>query len=627
MSIPIIDSLFLGSNIPLDSRSVVSLAEDVSKYFHAGFYGFETGNDLPFYIDNSLNVRYFLTSDSSLIGDFATIEYVDGSLALRDASIDKLFTQNISQDASIDLINSTYFPEASLGFGLFYQDGVIDVSLADAQGVSQAYVDGSLALRDASIDKLFDQNFLRESSLGPQFYFQDGSLYVDVSTSVEETVGGILGLGSWSYNSAFQFAPPASGEFRLDNATVSSATTLWIHDFDRDSVDRGNLLNFILVPGTLLYFQQINNKNNYFIAEVSSNTDSGTYVTASITDVQVTGSTPVAPYIVYAYGNTGSDISKEYIDGSLGARDASIDKLFEQNEIQDASIDLINSTYFPEASLGFGLFYQDGVIDVSLADAQGVSQAYVDGSLALRDASIDKLFGQNEAQDASIINISNRLDVVDGSIEFLDSSVNQLFDELDNIDASLDLYVLKSGDVMTGPLTVQDDVSVSGKGYFNELNVSGDTFPGSPQAGDKFYRTDLDIDFAYDGSRGKWLSVQRNTYSAGENRINASATRYFQVGEAVMDSITGIHVWENGVITKISVQNNRTVAGAGKSIELRVNDSTTYKETLTITAGNNGARRIVDLDVSAGDILQVISVPGSDRIDDVIFNFEIAIRE
>lgn len=85
MGIPIIDSLFLGSDQPLDSRSVQINALDVSRYFHSGFYGYETANDVPFYIDNSLNVRYFLTSDSSTFtpvsaqGDLNEVQITDGS--------------------------------------------------------------------------------------------------------------------------------------------------------------------------------------------------------------------------------------------------------------------------------------------------------------------------------------------------------------------------------------------------------------------------------------------------------------------------------------------------------------------------------------------------------------------
>jgi len=275
------------------------------------------------------------------------------------------------------------------------------------------------------------------------------------------------------------------------------------------------------------------------------------------------------------------------------------------------------------------LYWYDGtnwipVVDTSIGGNYATYE-YVDGSLASRDASIDKLFGITENLDSSILTLDLLTQLHEVSLGNL-TQWNTIQDiSIANLDASLDLFVLKSGDTMTGDLVIETDLSVNGKGTFGQFNISGTSFPGTPSAGDKFYRTDLELDFAWDSSRGKWLSVQRNTFSAGENRINSGATQYFQVGEAVMDSITGFHMFDNGVITRISIQNNRNVTSA-RSVDVRVNNSTTYKETITITSGF-GARKMSNLDVSAGDIIQVVSVPGGDRIDDVIVNFEIAYRE
>ena len=72
----------------------------------------------------------------------------------------------------------------------------------------------------------------------------------------------------------------------------------------------------------------------------------------------------------------------------------------------------------------------------------GISQTYVDGSLALRDASIEALFIENDIQDSSIINLRSRIDIIDGSIIFIDSSINQLFSQkadLSYVDGSLAL--------------------------------------------------------------------------------------------------------------------------------------------------------------------------------------------
>lgn len=46
------------------------------------------------------------------------------------------------------------------------------------------------------------------------------------------------------------------------------------------------------------------------------------------------------------------------------------------------------------------------------------------------------------------------------------------------------------------------------------LNMGGTSFPGSPATGDRFYRTDRNIDYFYDGAQ--WLSTQIFTINGGE---------------------------------------------------------------------------------------------------------------
>lgn len=97
----------------------------------------------------------------------------------------------------------------------------------------------------------------------------------------------------------------------------------------------------------------------------------------------------------------------------------------------------------------------------------GVTFEYIDGSLAERDL---------------------RLDSIDASIERIDSSLNETVDLVEILNASLNNYVLKAGDTMTGPLTI----SAGG------LDVTGDT--------------------SLHGS----LFVDDNTYIGGNLTINGS---------------------------------------------------------------------------------------------------------
>jgi hypothetical protein len=156
----------------------------------------------------------------------------------------------------------------------------------------------------------------------------------------------------------------------------------------------------------------------------------GTQPISSITNLQ-----SIINNLISAAG-----VTYEYVDGSLAARDVFINQLFVENDNQDASItylfnnkqDLIlDGTYLKEASIGLGFAWHGGMLDVS---AQGdVTKLYVDGSLYLRDLSI-----------------------------------NNLYQNINTINVSLGNYVKKTGDTMSGGL------------YINaSLNVTGNTFLGN----------------------------------------------------------------------------------------------------------------------------------------------------
>ena len=121
--------------------------------------------------------------------------------------------------------------------------------------------------------------------------------------------------------------------------------------------------------------------------------------------------------IVKAVANT-ADASindlYDYIDGSLALRDASIDKLFTITDLHEASLG--NLTVWNEI--------QDASIEDLQTDISGI-----EASLLVINSSLGNLTVWNEAQDASLTNIFNQLTVIDNSIAYLDSSINQLFGE------------------------------------------------------------------------------------------------------------------------------------------------------------------------------------------------------
>ena len=110
---------------------------------------------------------------------------------------------------------------------------------------------------------------------------------------------------------------------------------------------------------------------------------------------------------------------------------------------------------------------------------------YIDGSLALRDASIQLLIDNNYLKEASIgAGLFWNFGMLDVSVEGknYDSSLADIYNEFDNIDTSLGLFVKKAGDTMTGDLNINADLIVSGNVNIDEflyVNSGGVTVKGN----------------------------------------------------------------------------------------------------------------------------------------------------
>lgn len=188
-------------------------------------------------------------------------------------------------------------------------------------------------------------------------------------------------------------------------------------------------------------------------------------------------------YVVDLSSRIGTiDDWQTYVDGSLAERDASIANLVDWQVSQDASIQRI------DASLNDVVDITE-VIDASLSDLYiGLSDVStrvdnLETWQSATDASIEYLFNWDTAKDASIVQL--RTDITDLStrtdtrLDNHDTSILTLNNLIQNIDSSLDLFVAKAGDTMTGPLTISagglqvaGDVSITASG---DLYVDGDT--------------------------------------------------------------------------------------------------------------------------------------------------------
>ena len=104
----------------------------------------------------------------------------------------------------------------------------------------------------------------------------------------------------------------------------------------------------------------------------------------------------------------------------------------------------------------------------------------------------------------------------------------------------------------------------------------------------------------YDSSRTKWLSVARPTLEFGRSSILGGINAYLLVGDAALNSATGIRLPRNGTIVSATVENDSTVT---RNVTLRINDSTVA--TLALSAAKGVTDNTLDQDFNADDLLQV----------------------
>jgi hypothetical protein len=121
---------------------------------------------------------------------------------------------------------------------------------------------------------------------------------------------GITGFGLKYTFSATTTSPPSTGEVRLNNALPASATSIFIHETDRDSNDVASVLAALTVGSAIMILDE-SDPTAYALYTISSNTDNGTDRTIGVTSNAVgpgsfSGDVVVAFSIKGDTGATGS---------------------------------------------------------------------------------------------------------------------------------------------------------------------------------------------------------------------------------------------------------------------------------------------------------------------------------
>lgn len=101
--------------------------------------------------------------------------------------------------------------------------------------------------------------------------------------------GGAYLSAQWNFNQTTTSAP-ASGTMRMNNTTYAATTTLWIHETDRDGLDRAAGLDTLTTDCQII----MQSAQGRAVWDVTSVADSGTYRTVGVTMLEGTGTRPSA---------------------------------------------------------------------------------------------------------------------------------------------------------------------------------------------------------------------------------------------------------------------------------------------------------------------------------------------
>lgn len=129
--------------------------------------------------------------------------------------------------------------------------------------------------------------------------------------------------------------------------------------------------------------------------------------------------------------------------------------------------------------------------------------------------------------------------------------------------------------------------------------ASGASFPGSPASGDRFYRTDRNIEYFYDGTR--WLSTQIHSASLGRQDIFGLTVTTVD-GRAVANVFSGLYsVFVEDVVFEYFqtaagnwTYNFETVDGATRTTIATTTQSTASAHTAVRVACNTLAASTVE---------------------------------
>lgn len=126
------------------------------------------------------------------------------------------------------------------------------------------------------------------------------------------------------------------------------------------------------------------------------------------------------------------------------------------------------------------------------------------------------------------------------------------------------------------------------------------TTPAGASGGQMFVDNTNGILYIFDGTRNKWLSVDRTMIGWGRNSDNTT-NEYLRQFNGALSSDNGWRMIRNGTITAISAQSN---INQNWTLEIRKNDVTTVITSITMTGVQGNHNNTINVDINEGDFIQ-----------------------
>jgi hypothetical protein len=127
----------------------------------------------------------------------------------------------------------------------------------------------------------------------------------------------------------------------------------------------------------------------------------------------------------------------------------------------------------------------------------------------------------------------------------------------------------------------------------------------TPQAGDCYYNTVLDMEMRYDGDRSKWLSVESQMMYFGRNGTVGDGVYYRTTNGLAYSATNGFYTAWNGCVVGLGYTRNDTDAA---TFEV-TNDGSSL---VTLASGAiAGASTTLNANFSSGEVLGVRNQSGS----------------